>query len=117
MEEYMDKLFQNDVRSRVLAAREYSVLPDRSEPPQQFWPEWSRVLKGRKASDGKEWPPELVRVCNEVVWPSYAFGAANASILVLWHRPELGGGQIVDGIRMEPFIKPHTPNLGGISNP
>lgn len=61
-------------------------------------------------STGIPWPETLAREYVPKAWPPYAFGTANAAILVLLHRPNLGEH---DGLK---FVPPHTPNLGGVPN-
>jgi hypothetical protein len=105
-------LFATDVRARSAAAAAYSVFPD-GGPPSKLWrEEWSRTLGERDPQQGAPWPPELARRAAVDCWPAHAFGTANASILMLWHRP---GAEDKAAMRAA-WIDPEAPVLGGVSH-
>ena len=106
----MDDLFSGDLRTRISSAQQYSVFAKGIRIPKEGEPSWSGVLSGRQIDEGHPWPTDLARACSEKFWPQHAFGTANAAILILWHRPGLGGSNTLH------FLPPRVPNLGGVPN-
>lgn len=102
-----DSLFAPSLNTRESAAAGYTVFADGNAPPSMYAYEWSKVTKGKRA--GVHWPDALREFCGEEAWPRYAFGTANAAILLLLHRPGMAG----QGAGLD-HIPPRTPTLGGV---
>lgn len=110
-----DELWSNDFLVREKAASRYAVFADGSAPPAAWEEHWNKVMNGRRAEEGLAWPGHLVEAASQSRWPPYAFGTANASVLVLWHRP----GQLKGESRTPDrplWIDPRTPTLGGVAH-
>ena len=45
------------------------------------------LLDGRDLNSGLDWPDNLLSLLKTRKWPEYSFGSANASCLVVLHRP------------------------------
>ena len=69
------------------------------------------MLDGRDLESGRDWPEQLLGLLKTRKWPEYTFGTANASCLVVLHRP---GDASVNKVSGDTFISPDLPVLGGI---
>jgi len=102
------RLYGRSLATRLDEARRFRVFRKglRLRPYRMQW----RSLRSVPLEEGLEWPDELAGAAEN--WPQHAFGAANASLLVLWHRPGKGpAGSEPNG---DTFIRPAEPVLGGI---
>lgn len=103
-------LFSSDISEREKAASRYRVFP---EPRARVPKYWHEVLEGRELEKGRQWPKKLRSQVTPRKWPKHAAGTANAACMLLWHRP--GVAKNMDHTAGD-YIKPHTPNLGGIGH-
>ncbi len=108
-------LFSSDPKSRERTASSYRVFAQSARIPKQFREDWKELLGDRRMEEGLAWPEELARLAHRRRWPKYAFGTANASCLLVMHRPGLGESEHnVESLDRVLFIKPRVPVLGGI---
>lgn len=107
------ELYDNDLRVREREAGRFTVFPDGGAPPVSAAHFWSIVLAGRSADAGEPWPDDLRAQCaNEAEWrDAFAFGTANAAVVVIWNRPGVEGERAA----VEP-IEPPVPTLGGVAH-
>ena len=109
----LDALYSDDISLREEAAGKYRVFPQkRVRLPNEYKADWQALLGERKIADGEDWPEEITKLSRMSRWPDHAFGTANASCLLIWHRPGLAGrgGYPPAGA----YIGPKIPVLGGI---
>ena len=107
-----DSLYSERPEDRIRAASAYTVFPPEVSMPPRWKRSWQLTLRGRDPQLGRPWETDLARACRQTRWPAHAFGTANASLLVLWHRP----GVEPPGSSLAAWIDPPTPVLGGVGH-
>ena len=103
----MDRLYSDDPIVREEEAAKYQVFHKEVVIPAKWKKYWNRLLDGREVSDGLTWPKDLQLLMRRREWPEFTFGSANASCLVVMHRPGITGSRDL-------LISPTLPVLGGI---
>lgn len=104
-------LYSESIQERERAAKEYKVFPI---VPKELPPPWYGLLRNRELKAGKKWPKEILPHVSADVWPEHAFGTANASLILLMHRP--GQSSRPGSPAPGSYIGPHIPVLGGIGH-
>ncbi len=106
----MDRLYSRNPIVREKEAAKYRVFHKNVKIPSKWREDWNELLCKRDVNNGLAWPPNLLKLMRRRRWPEYSFGTANASCLVVMHRP---GGTDANKV-MDMFISPGLPILGGI---
>ena len=106
----MDKLYSNDPIVREEEATKYHVFHKKVRIPAKWRGDWNEILDARGVNTGLAWPNHLLRLMKSRKWPEFSFGTANASCLIVMHRPGDTNVNTVD----ETHIAPDLPVLGGI---
>ena len=106
----MDRLYSGNPIVREKEAAKYRVFHKNVSIPSKWREDWNELLGERDVSRGLDWPRNLVELMRSRTWPEYSFGTANASCLVVMHRPGDTNVNRVD----DTFISPDLPVLGGI---
>ena len=109
----MDRLYSSNPIVREKEAAKYRVFHKNVSIPSRWKGTWNSLLDGRGIKDGENWPDSLAEMLRTRKWPEYTFGTANASCLVVLHRPGDTSANSVE----ETFIAPNLPVLGGIPHP
>lgn len=107
---YMNRLYSDDPIVREEQATKYRVFHKKVHIPCKWRKEWDDLLGDRNVNTGLAWPDSLRSMIRSRKWPEYTFGTANASCLVVLHRPGSKDGNPVK----DDFISPDLPVLGGI---
>lgn len=107
----MDKLYSDDPVVREAEAARYHIFHKKVNIPTKWRRYWKELLDGRDLESGHDWPEQLLGLLKTRKWPEYTFGTANASCLVVLHRP---GDASVNKVSGDTFISPDLPVLGGI---
>ena len=106
-----EALYSPDPAEREAEAKKYRVFHRKDvKIPRKWRRDWDELLQGRGIKEGRPWPDSLLRLMRSREWPEYTFGTANASCLVVLHRPGNTGRNKVD----DTYIEPELPVLGGI---
>ena len=103
----MDNLYSDDPFTREEEAAKYQPFHKEVVIPGKWKKYWDRLLDGRDANGGLTWPKDLQTLMRSRKWPKFTFGSANASCLVVLHRPGTTGSRDL-------LISPTSPVLGGI---
>ena len=103
----MDNLYSDDPIVREEEAAKYRTFHKEVVIPGKWKKYWDRLLDGRDVSGGLTWPKDLQLLVRSRKWPEFTFGSANASCLVVMHRPGITGSRDL-------LISPTLPVLGGI---
>ena len=106
----MDRLYSDHSIVREREARKYRVFHENVSIPSKWRGHWRELLDGRDLNSGLDWPDNLLSLLKTRKWPEYSFGSANASCLVVLHRPGDTSANTVE----DTFISPDLPVLGGI---
>lgn len=106
----MSRLYSDDPAVREKEAAKYRVFHKKVRIPRKWRKEWDELLGDRNVNAGSAWPDSLKRLLRTRKWPEYTFGTANASCLVVLHRP---GDPKANSVE-DTFISPNLPVLGGI---
>ena len=106
----MSRLYSDNPIVREQEAAKYRVFHKDLPIPPKWRKEWDDLLGGRKVNTGLDWPDSVLSLLRTRKWPEYTFGTANASCLVVLHRP--GGTEA--RLEEDTFISPELPVLGGI---
>ena len=106
-----EALYSPDPAEREAEAKKYRVFHRKDvKMPPKWRNDWDELLQGRGIKEGRPWPDSLLRLMRSRKWPKFTFGTANASCLVVLHRPG------PKGTNTSSHIKPRLPVLGGISH-
>lgn len=106
----MDRLYSPNPAEREAEAKKYRVFHKNVGIPRKWKCDWDKLLQGRNAKEGRPWPDSLLKLMRSRRWSEYTFGTANASCLVVLHRP---GNSDVNKVE-DTHIQPALPVLGGI---
>ena len=106
----MDKQYSQNPAEREAEAKKYRVFHKDVRIPRKWKNDWDELLQGRNIKEGHPWPDSLLKLMRNRKWPEYTFGTANASCLVVLHRP---GKADVNKVK-DTYIQPTLPVLGGI---
>ena len=109
----MNALYSPDPAEREAEAKKYRVFHRKYvKIPHKWRNDGDELLQGRGIEEGRLWPDSLLRVMRRRPWPEYTFSTANASCLVVLHRP----GDPGENEMQDMYIEPALPVLGGISH-
>ena len=104
------RLYSDDPIMREKEAARYRVFHKKVQIRRKWRKEWNELLGDRNVNAGLAWPDSPKRLLRTRKWPEYTFGTANASCLVVLHRPS--GTE--ERLKEDTFIAPDLPVLGGI---
>lgn len=106
----MDRLYSPNPAEREAEAKKYRAFHKNVRIPRKWRSDWDDLLQDRGLKEGRPWPASLLKLMRSRKWPEYTFGTANASCLVVLHRP----GNTSRNKVQETYIEPALPVLGGI---
>ena len=106
----MNKLYSDDPIVREEEAAKYRVFHKKVRISSKWRNDWRELLGERDVNSGMDWPKDLLRLMKSRKWPEFSFGTANASCLVVMHRPGDPNVNLVE----DKFVAPGLPVLGGI---
>lgn len=107
----MNRLYSPNPAEREAEAKKYRVFHKNVRIPRKWKKDWDELLRDRGLKEGRSWPDSLLNLMRNRKWPEYTFGTANASCLVVLHRPGKPANENEDT-----YIVPRLPVLGGISH-